>query len=202
MASKRKDRIPPRKGKGLGMGLKVLIIVVIAIIVIAAVGVLESGPGAPAPAQVGGNVGDMAPDFNLGIVTEQGLTLQNASLSSFRGKVVLLEFMVSWCPACRQMAPTVEDLYKVYGPEGAEFLSVAGTYGGATAATTSQFIGEFHSSWTYVLDTSNLFGTYGIKATPTFFIIGREGKILARIEGGTYEELAAALTNALTGKTA
>jgi thiol-disulfide isomerase/thioredoxin len=189
------------KAKGLGRGLTAIIVIVIAIIVIAAVGALQPGPAAPTPAQVGGNVGDMAPDFNLGIVTEQGLTLQNASLSSFRGKVVLLEFMVSWCPACQQMAPTVEDLYNVYGPEGAEFLSVAGTYGGATAGTTSQFIGEFHSTWTYVLDTSNLFGTYGIKATPTFFIIDREGKILARIEGGTYEALAAALTDALTAKT-
>jgi thiol-disulfide isomerase/thioredoxin len=200
MASKRKARIAP-KAKGLGRGLKVVIVLVIAIIVIAAVGVLQSGPASLAPSQVGGNVGDMAPDFSLEIVTEQGLTFQNASLSSFRGKVVLLEFMVSWCPACRQMAPTVEDLYRVYGPEGAEFLSVAGTYGGATAETTSQFIGEFHSTWTYVLDTSNLFGTYAIKATPTFFIIDREGKILARIEGGTYEELAAALTDALTTKT-
>jgi thiol-disulfide isomerase/thioredoxin len=200
MVSKGKYQRPARKGKGLGRGTVVIIAVVIAVVVIAAIGVLQSGPAAIAPGLVGGYVGDTAPDFNLPVVTEKGLTFQNLSLSSFRGKVVLLEFMVSWCPACQQMAPTVEDLHRTYGPEGVEFLSVAGTYGGATADSTSQFISKFHTPWTYLLDTSGkgLFDTYAIKATPTFLVIGRDGKILARIEGGSYEELAVAITNAKT----
>jgi len=145
----------------------------------------------------------MAPDFSLRIVTEQGLTFESLSLSSLRGKVVLIEFMASWCQACRQMEPAVGDLYRIYGPEGVEFLSVAGTYGGATAESTSQFIKEFHSPWTYLLDTTNgVFEMYGIRATPTFLVISREGKVLDRIEGGSYEQLAVAINNALTAKTA
>jgi len=144
----------------------------------------------------------MAPDFNLRIITEERLTDQGLSLSSLRGKVVVLEFMVSWCSACRQMMPALEDLYRVYGPEGVEFLSVAGAHGGATVESTSQFIKEFHSPWTYLLDTTQgVFNTYGIRATPTFFVISPEGKVLARIEGGSYEELAVAINNALMAKT-
>jgi thiol-disulfide isomerase/thioredoxin len=210
MASKRNDRKAPRKEKGLGRGLKLLIIVtVIAVIVIAGVQAFQptrpaaptSATTSPKPGYVG--VGDTAPDFSLRIVTEEGLTPQSLSLSSFRGKVVLVEFLVSWCQACRQMEPAVGDLYKIYGPEEVEFLSVAGTYGGATAESTSQFIKEFRSPWAYLLDTtSGVFEMYGIQATPTFFIISREGKVLARIEGGSYEQLAVAITNALIAKTA
>jgi peroxiredoxin len=206
MAARRKYRAAPRKRKGPGAGLIIIAAVIVVIIIIVGLQVFQPRSATPTtaasatPGYVG--VGVIAPDFNLRIITEERLTDQGLSLSSLRGKVVLIEFMVSSCQACRQMEPAVGDLYKMYGQEGVEFLSVAGTYGGATAESTSQFIKEFHSPWTYLLDRTNgVFETYGIRATPTFFVISPEGKVLARIEGGSYEELAVAINNALITKT-
>jgi peroxiredoxin len=206
MAARRKYRTAPRKRKGPGAGSIIIVAAVIVVIIIVGLQLFQPQSAAPTtatsstPGYVG--VGDMAPDFSLRIITEERLTDQSLTLSSFRGKVVLLEFMASRCSACRQMVTAVEDLYKIYGPEGVQFISVAGTYGGATAESTSQFIAEFHSPWTYLLDASNsVFETYGIQATPTFFVISSEGRVLARIVGGSYEELAVAITNALIAKT-
>ena len=206
MAARRKYRAAPRKGKGPGAGLIIIAVVIVVIIIIVGLQVFQprsatpTNATSPTPGYV--DVGVTAPDFNLRIITEERLTDQSLTLSSLRGKVVLVEFMVSWCQACRQLEPAVGDLYKIYGQEGVEFVTVAGTYGGATAESTSQFIKEFHTPWTFLLDTTNrVFDSYGIKATPTFFVISREGKVLARIEGGSYEELAVAINNALIAKT-
>lgn len=49
------------------------------------------------------NVGDMAPDFNMEM--PDGSTV---SLSSLRGKVVMLQFTASWCGVCRKEMPHIE----------------------------------------------------------------------------------------------
>jgi thiol-disulfide isomerase/thioredoxin len=151
----------------------------ILIIFLAAVGYIMSQP-----ARRAGSIGDNAPDFTLQVVDANGLSDQSVTLSSLRGKVVVLEFMVSWCHVCQQMAPSVEYLNQKYNGQDVVFLSVAGTQNGATAESTTGFIKEYRSTWTYVLDTDNsVFSTYGVDATPTFLILDRSGVILSRMQG-------------------
>lgn len=132
-----------------------------------------SGPSAP-PLPVVAKAGD----FTLPVVTENGLSDQMVSLSSFRGKVVVLEFMVSWCTSCQAMAPTIGALHGAYSDENVIFISVAGTFRGADAESTAKFIRDYGTSWTHVLDSSNaLFNSYQVKGTPTYFIIDGNGNI-------------------------
>jgi cytochrome c-type biogenesis protein len=137
-----------------------------------------------------------APDFTLPTVDANGLTGQRASLSSFRGKVVLLEFMEPWCPHCQNMAPVLENLYKQFGSQNVVFISVAGPIQGATSGDTARFIQTYGSSWTYLYDSSGTtMSAYGVTATPTFFIIGKDGSILTTLQGEqSYDTLANALT--------
>ena len=121
--------------------------------------------------------------FNLPEVTDQGLTNNMIQLSSFRGNVVVLEFMVSWCPVCKQMASAVAYLNDKYSGQGVVFLSVAGTQNGASASSTAQFIRDYGATWTHVLDTDTVFREYGIVATPTYLILDRSGTILSRFQG-------------------
>lgn len=138
----------------------------------------------------------MVTDFTLPIVTSNGLSGQTITLSSFRGSVVLVEFMEPWCPHCQNMAPVLEKLYKQFGSGNVVFLSVAGPYQGATAQDTARFIKNYGSSWSYVYDSSgSVWGKYGVNSTPTFFIVGKDGSIVAKYRGEqSYDRLAAALT--------
>ena len=129
-------------------------------------------------------VGDIAPDFELQVVGPDGLTGQTAQLSSFRGSVVLLEFMVSWCPNCRAMAPAIEALREQYEPKGVVFLSVAATLEGADEKSTAAFIRDNGVHWTHVLDLDNkVFPKYNIQGTPTYFVLDRDGKITRTYQG-------------------
>src|SRR5208337_732481 len=141
-----------------------------------------------------------APDFTLPIVSSSGPTDQTLTLSSLRGKVVLLEFMEPWCPHCQDNAPVVEKVYRQYSNSDVVFVSVAGPWEGATAQDAAQFIRNYGSSWTYVYDSSGtIVNEYGVTATPTFFIIGKDGSIVAKYEGEqTFETLSGGLTSALT----
>jgi thiol-disulfide isomerase/thioredoxin len=195
--------------------------IAIPIILIVAVWVIYSvvNPGSPAPqptvtASNTASSANLAPDFTLPIVGPNGLTGQSISLSSFRGKVVFLEFMEPWCPHCQNMAPVLEDLYSKYQNSNVVFLSVAGPWNGpngnpASATDTANFIkggpvdGESNtwapSSWTYVYDSSGtvMNTLYGVNSTPTFFIISKSGVLITTFSGEQPEgTLAAAIAAA------
>jgi len=129
------------------------------------------------------NIGNSAPDFQLPEVTDQGLTNNKIQLSSFRGNVVVLEFMISYCPVCQQMASAVAYLNDRYSGQDVVFLSVAGTQNGASASSTAQFIKDYGATWTHVLDTDAVFREYGVQATPTYLILDRSGTILSMFQG-------------------
>jgi len=129
-------------------------------------------------------IGSTAPNFHLPIVTAEGLTSDTIELSSLRGRVVVLEFMVSWCKSCQAMASSLDYLSNEYESRGVFFLTVAGTIAGASAESTAAFIREYGAHWTHVLDTDNsVFTRYGVEATPTYFIIDVDGKVVTRFQG-------------------
>jgi cytochrome c-type biogenesis protein len=139
-----------------------------------------------------------APDFTLPNV----LNGQPVTLSSFRGKVVFLQFMEPWCPHCQKMAPIIESLYKQYGNK-VVFISVAGPWIGpdgrpASAADAANFANSYGSGWTYVYDSSGtvMSNEYGVTATPAIFIIGKDGAILTSFQGEeSYDTLSAYLSS-------
>ena len=176
--------------------------IAIPIIIIVAVWVVYSlsQPAVPSSpttsAQITGT--NSAADFTLPVVSSSGLTGQTLALSSFRGKVVLLEFMEPWCPHCQRMAPVLEKLYTQYGKSNVVLLTVSGPWQGATAQDAAGFIKDYGSSWTYVYDSSGtVMSEFGVNSTPTFLIIGKDGSVVAKYEGEqSYETLAAALSSA------
>jgi thiol-disulfide isomerase/thioredoxin len=164
-----------RRGKGFSLGEKIVGIVILILIVWV---VYTLSQPAPHP------VSSAAPDFTLPIVDQNGLTGQMVTLSSFRGRVVLIEFMVPWCPHCQNMVPILEALYQQYGPQNVVFLSVSAPWNGATANDAAGFIRSYHSTWVYVYDSSGTtFSKYGVTGTPTFFILDKNGQIAYTYQG-------------------
>jgi len=105
----------------------------------------------------------------------------NAALSSYRGKVVILNFWATWCPPCRAEMPSMETLYQRLKNQGLEILAVDI---GEDAAAVQQFTRNNHYTFPVLLDRERTASSpYGITAIPTSFIIDREGKIIAMIVG-------------------
>ncbi|MCH2023848.1 MAG: TlpA family protein disulfide reductase [Saprospiraceae bacterium] len=66
------------------------------------------------------SVGSKAPEINL--PNPNG---KKISLSSLRGKVVLLDFWASWCRPCRMANPHVVSLYEKYNKKGFDVFNVS-----------------------------------------------------------------------------
>jgi peroxiredoxin len=131
-----------------------------------------------------GTVGEVAPDFTLPIVTSAGVSSETVTLSSLRGNAVVLEFMLSSCHFCREMQSSLAYVHYMYRDKGVVFLSVAGTFNGATAQSTAEFITQYNATWTHVLDSDNaVFAQYKVQATPTYLVLDKDGKILSRFQG-------------------
>ena len=135
------------------------------------------------------------PDFTLPVVGPNGLTGQSVTFSSFRGKVILLEFMEANCPHCEHMAPILSALYSQY-ENNVVFISVVGPWNSVTLQDTENFVRTYGVTWTLVYDSSGIvFSNYGIQATPTFFIISRDGLVSSTFQG---EQTPNTLTGAIS----
>lgn len=184
---------------------KVAIPIIIIIAIWAAYSFTQSSPTSSTLSVTYSSTGTLSqsggvPDFTLPAVNTNGLTGQTLTLSSFRGKVVLLEFMEPWCPHCQRMAPVLDSLYGQYGGS-VVFISVAGPWNGATANDAANFMRTYGTNWAYAYDSSGIvFSNYGIQSTPTFVIVGKDGTVSSTFVGEqSSDTLAAALSSAVSG---
>ncbi len=119
-----------------------------------------------------------APDFSLPTLDGRDLRL-----SSYRGKVVLLDFWATWCDPCREEIPHLIELQKRYADGG---LQVIGVSMDDSPDPVRPFYQEFHMNYPVVMGTAKtgaLFG--GVMGLPITFLIGRDGKIRAKHIGAT-----------------
>jgi peroxiredoxin len=134
--------------------------------------------------------GEMAPEISL--PDAKGNTV---SLSSFKGKVVLIDFWASWCGPCRKSNPQVVKLYNKYKQQGFEVFGVSLD---ENKAAWKRAIKTDKINYTQVIDTKIWEGEvaykYGIEAIPTTFLLDKEGKIVAiDLEGKELEDAIKAL---------
>jgi thiol-disulfide isomerase/thioredoxin len=106
-------------------------------------------------------------------------------LSSFNGKVVLLDFWASWCGPCRAANPYVQKLYKQYKAKGFEVFAVSLD---VNKALWLKAVRKDRLTYTQVVDydgwLSKVAEKYYVDALPTNFLLDRNGKIVAiNLEG-------------------
>lgn len=140
--------------------------------------------------------GAEAPDFTANDINGQSFTL-----SSLKGKVVILDFWASWCVPCRKSNPHMKALYEKYHDKGLDMVYVSDddSNEGAwrKAVEKDGLVGDgFH----HVLrglkrtaqgydKTNDISQQYAIHYIPTKYLIDREGKIVCRIDEGQDELL-------------
>jgi peroxiredoxin len=123
-------------------------------------------------------VGKDAMDF-----TQNDTLGHPVSLSSFRGKYVLLDFWASWCGPCRAENPNVVKAYAKFHAKGFDVLSVSLD----RTVDKEKWLKAIHDdrlSWTQVSDlgfwNNAVAREYGITSIPQNFLIDPQGKIIGK----------------------
>jgi len=123
-------------------------------------------------------VGNPAKDFS-----ENNTEGHPVSLSSFKGKYVLVDFWASWCGPCRMENPNVVKAYQTYKAKGFEVLGVS-LDDETHKDKWLEAIQKDGLSWTQVSDlkgwSNAAAGLYGVAAIPQNVLIDPNGIIIAK----------------------
>lgn len=104
-----------------------------------------------------------------------------APFPEFRGKVILLDFWASWCGPCRSALPSLKRLQAVYGSDDFVVISISED---DDEAVWRAFVSSHNMTWPQRLSSDgSIQSQFGVKALPTYVLIGRDGSVLQKFVG-------------------
>lgn len=123
-------------------------------------------------------IGELAPDFTLPDAQGHFLTL-----SSLRGRYVLVDFWASWCAPCRAAHPQLLATYRRYRERGPGF-TVLSVSVDEQAPAWQQALAQDGLPWPQVVDARGVHGPtsqrYQVVGVPTSFLLDPTGHLVAR----------------------
>lgn len=112
-----------------------------------------------------------------------GVTLEGkpVSLSSLKGKVVLIDFWATWCGPCLREIPNILENYEKYHEQGFEVLAVSTD---KDLEKLSTFVEEEQPPWIVLADRhpknkQSMAAQFEITGIPTFILVDRDGIVYA-----------------------
>lgn len=120
-------------------------------------------------------VGDTAPPLQAQTIDGKPFDLED-----HRGKYVLLDFWATWCKPCIAEFPRLKEAYEAAGQD-ARFVMISLSLD-ADIEAPRRFLAEEKLPWhqVYLGEENRVSKAYGLSSIPATFLIGPDGKILAR----------------------
>jgi peroxiredoxin len=123
------------------------------------------------------SLGVKAVDF-----TQNDVNGKPVSLSSFKGKYVLIDFWASWCKPCRAENPSVVKAYQAYKDKGFTVLGIS-LDTDSQKADWLEAIQKDGLTWTQLSDLKSpnaVAELYGVQSIPKNFLVDPNGVIVAK----------------------
>lgn len=130
-----------------------------------------------------------APDFTLKKFDGTSLTL-----SQFKGKVVLIDFWVSWCPICQMDMPNFVKLYENYNAKGLEIIGICYD---KELESARDLMNKLKLEYPVVIGNDDVAKTYKWRVgKPATIVVDKKGNIVDELRGvRSYKKLEKAIEN-------
>ncbi len=125
--------------------------------------------------------GTVAPDFTA--ATLEGATIK---LADWHGKVVVLNYFITWYRDAAQHLKMMEDLAGAFSAQGMRLVSISLDDGTRGLDEVRSLVRDQEIAHPIIADPQQrIAGLYGVRALPAIFIVGRDGVIAHYHEGYT-----------------
>ena len=119
----------------------------------------------------------VSPQFAL-----KDLNGRTVQLSTYRGKVVLINFWATWCPPCRAEMPDLIRLQREYASHGLQIIGI--TYPPENKNRVRRFARSLKVNYPIVLGTREIRARFSSEEIlPLTVVIDRDGKVNDIISG-------------------
>ena len=127
---------------------------------------------------------------NIELVDQYG---KKHNLQDYKGKVIMINFWVSWCSDCKKEIPKVVELYKEYGENKKDLIIL-----GVVTPISEKYPDNKYIFPSLFDETGKTYAEYEIEEYPSTFIIDRNGYLKVYIKGAiSKEELKQNIENVL-----
>jgi len=131
-----------------------------------------SASGPPAP-------GEPARPFTLPDLDGRPVTL-----SSFKGRLVLLHFWATWCPTCREEMTLLEETARAHPDR----LVILGVNLGEKRSKVAAYVKQTGITFPVLLDgRGKVASAYGVLSLPISLVIGPDGRVEGDVRMGSLD---------------
>jgi cytochrome c biogenesis protein CcmG/thiol:disulfide interchange protein DsbE len=150
---------------------------VLALLALLAYGIAENGTSQSIDSQLAAGKRPAAPNVSLPKLDGGG----SVPLSSYRGKVVVLNFWASWCPPCKQEAPILSRWQKRLTPAGGTIVGVDVL---DVSSDAERFIADHGLDFPHLRDQDgSRLKSFEVVGYPETIVLDRKGRIAATSRG-------------------